>query len=105
MARRQRKPGRLTLIAIVAAGLFAGLVAPATGAGPQVSFTTMRGFPAPGTPDNLNVVGVGKTGDPSAKNVLVLNPGTSASAAYFEPLAKSIVETLPNWQVWAVERR
>jgi pimeloyl-ACP methyl ester carboxylesterase len=50
-------------------------------------------------------VGVLKTGDPKAKNVLVLNPGTSASAAYFEPLARTIAKTLPNWQVWAVERR
>ena len=46
-----------------------------------------------------------KIGDPKAKNVLVLNPGTSASAAYFEPLAQTIVKMLPNWQVWAVERR
>jgi hypothetical protein len=35
----------------------------------------------------------------------VLNPGTSASAAYFAPLGKTIVERLPGWQVWAVERR
>ena len=32
-------------------------------------------------------------------------PAPPASAAYFEPLAKSIVKVLPNWQVWAVERR
>jgi pimeloyl-ACP methyl ester carboxylesterase len=51
------------------------------------------------------VVGVLKTGDPKAHNVLVLNPGTSAGAGYFEPLAKSIVKELPEWQVWAVERR
>ena len=38
-------------------------------------------------------------------NILVLNPGTSASAAYFEPLAKTIVPSGPDWQVWAVERR
>jgi len=46
-----------------------------------------------------------KTGSPNAKNVLVLNPGTSASAAYFEPLAKDIVTRARGWQVWAVERR
>jgi hypothetical protein len=40
-----------------------------------------------------------------AKNVLVLSPGTSASAAYFQPLAKSIVARAKGWQVWAVERR
>ena len=70
-----------------------------------VKFKVMAGYPSPGTPANLNVVGVLKTGDPKAKNVLVLNPGTSASAAYFEPLAKTIVKRLPDWQVWAVERR
>ena len=37
--------------------------------------------------------------------MLVLNPGTSASAAYFAPLARSIVAAAPGWQVWAVERR
>jgi hypothetical protein len=37
--------------------------------------------------------------------VLVLNPGTSASAAYFEPLAKDVVTRARGWQVWAVERR
>ena len=37
--------------------------------------------------------------------MLVLNPGTSASAAYFAPLAKAIVARAPGWQVWAVERR
>ena len=37
--------------------------------------------------------------------MLVLNPGTSASAAYFEPLAKDIVSRAKGWQVWAVERR
>jgi pimeloyl-ACP methyl ester carboxylesterase len=99
-------PVRVALIAIAAGALWAGL-APAAGAKEKVpvSFTTMAGFPSPGTPANLNVVGVIKTGDPQAKNVLVLNPGTSASAAYFEPLAQTIVEDLPNWQVWAVERR
>src|SRR5262249_26075178 len=35
----------------------------------------------------------------------VLNPGTSASAAYFAPLAKTIVSKAKGWQVWAVERR
>jgi pimeloyl-ACP methyl ester carboxylesterase len=41
----------------------------------------------------------------NAPNVLVLEPGTSAAAAYFVPFAKSLVEATPGWQVWAVERR
>ena len=95
---------RLGLVAVTAAAMLAVLT-PAASAKVPVKFKTMAGYPSPGTPQNLNVVGVLKTGDPKAKNVLVLNPGTSASAAYFEPLAKSIVKMLPGWQVWAVERR
>jgi hypothetical protein len=97
-------PARLALIAIAAGALWAGL-APTATAKVQVKFATMNGFQDPGTPANLNRVGVLKTGDPKAKNVLVLNPGTSAGAGYFEPLARSIVKVLPNWQIWAVERR
>ena len=40
-----------------------------------------------------------------APNVLVLEPGTSAAAAYFVPFAKSLLESVHGWQVWAVERR
>jgi pimeloyl-ACP methyl ester carboxylesterase len=71
----------------------------------EVRFTRMQGYAAPGTPADLNKVGILQIGDPKARNVLVLNPGTSASASYFAPLAKTIVERLPDWQVWAVERR
>jgi hypothetical protein len=49
-----------------------------------------EGFAAPGTPAKLNKVGVLKVGSPRARNVLILNPGTSSSAAYFAPLAKDI---------------
>jgi pimeloyl-ACP methyl ester carboxylesterase len=101
---RHRMPARIALIAIAATALWAGLT-PTADAKATVKFVTMNGYPSPGTPADLNRVGVLKTGDPKAKNVLVLNPGTSASAAYFEPLAKSIVKVLPDWQVWAVERR
>src|SRR3954466_3915517 len=100
----QWRTGKLAMVAIAAGALWTGL-APAAAAKVPVKFKTMAGFPSPGTPANLNVVGVLKTGDPKAKNVLVLNPGTSASAAYFEPLARTLVKALPDWQVWAVERR
>lgn len=76
------------------------------GHGVRVSFERLDGYPAPGTPARLNRVGVLKTGSPRARNILVLNPGTSASAAYFEPLAKDIVrDTHGRWAVWSVERR
>ncbi len=74
----------------------------ATGA---IRFQRMDGFNAPTTPDSLDRVGVLKVGPKRAENVLVLNPGTSASAAYFRPLASFIVAETEGWQVWAVERR
>jgi pimeloyl-ACP methyl ester carboxylesterase len=68
--------------------------------------TWMQGFAAPGTPARYDRVGVIKVfGSAKAKNVLVFEPGTSAGSAYFVPLAKWIVSTAPNWQVWSVERR
>jgi pimeloyl-ACP methyl ester carboxylesterase len=70
-----------------------------------VAFERLDGFEAPGTPAELNKVGVLQIGSKRAPNILILNPGTSASAAYFAPLAKTIVSKARSWQVWAVERR
>ncbi len=67
--------------------------------------TWMQGYAAPDTPTQYDKVGVIKVGPSSAKNVLVLEPGTSAAAAYFVPLAKWIVSKSAGWQVWSVERR
>jgi pimeloyl-ACP methyl ester carboxylesterase len=63
------------------------------------------GYDAPGTPVKYDKVGVIKIGPSSARNVVVLEPGTSAGAAYFAPLAEWIVAEAPSWQVWSVERR
>jgi hypothetical protein len=65
----------------------------------------MPGFKAPGTPAKYDRVGVLKVGPARAKNVLVLEPGTSAGSAYFVPLARWIVAKEKGWQVWSVERR
>ena len=65
----------------------------------------MPGAPSPGTPARYDKVGVIKVGSPGARNVLVLEPGTSAGAAYFVPLAQWIASRAPGWQVWSVERR
>jgi hypothetical protein len=65
----------------------------------------MPGFAAPGTPANLDRVGVIKVGPKGAKNVLVLMPGTSAGGGYFVPLAQWLVTRVKGWQVWSVERR
>ena len=65
----------------------------------------MPGFAAPGTPARYDKVGVIEVGPRSARNVLVLEPGTSAGAAYFVPLAQWIAARARGWQVWSVERR
>src|SRR5215213_9297561 len=86
----------LTLLAATA-------VAPAAAA--PVRFERIDGVPAQETPARYGKVGILKIGSPGAPNILVLNPGTSASAAYFAPLAQTIVARAPSWQVWSVERR
>jgi len=92
--------------ALVVAALVAVLAACAAPAQAQPTrFETFDGYPSPGTPAELNKVGVLEIGPRGAQNILVLNPGTSASAAYFAPLARTIVSRVPGWQVWAVERR
>src|SRR5512138_921263 len=68
-------------------------------------FRWLDSYESPGTPAELNRVGVLEIGPRSAQNILVLVPGTSASAAYFAPLARHIVSRVRGWQVWAVERR
>jgi hypothetical protein len=71
-----------------------------------VRFSLLPGFDDPATPDLLDRVGVLEVGPAGARNVLVLNPGTSAGAGYFLPLASDIVRrTGGQWQVWSVERR
>jgi hypothetical protein len=93
------------LIALFAAfAVAAGLSAGAASAKP-LGVTWMKSFAAPGTPARYDRVGVIKVGRRSARNVLVLEPGTSAGAAYFVPLAQWIVSRAPGWQVWSVERR
>jgi pimeloyl-ACP methyl ester carboxylesterase len=74
--------------------------------GCQVRVSWLPGYDAPGTPAKLDRVGVLKVGDPSARHILVLNPGTSGASGYFKPLADDIVKlTQGRWQVWSVERR
>jgi pimeloyl-ACP methyl ester carboxylesterase len=89
---------RLTLIS----GCVLASTAPAATA---LKVTWMRGDRAPDTPAKYDRVGVIKVGPAKARNVLVLEPGTSAGSAYFVPLAKWIVAKTKGWQVWSVERR
>jgi hypothetical protein len=90
------------LVAVVAALACAIGAAEAPAA---TSVTWIPGYKAPGTPAKLDRVGVVKVGPSSARNVLVLEPGTSAGAAYFVPLAKTLVGRMKGWQVWSIERR
>src|ERR1700733_3458866 len=71
----------------------------------KLGVTWMKGYVAPGTPAKYDKVGVIKVGASRARNVLVLDPGTSAGAGYFVPLAQWIVSRAPGWQVWSVELR
>ena len=87
--------------------ILAALVTSAVAASPAAAsrFERLPGFKAKDTPAKYNKVGVLEFGSKRAMNVLILNPGTSASAAYFAPLARDLVKKAPGWQVWAVERR
>ncbi len=71
----------------------------------MLNVSWMPGFAAPGTPAKYDRVGVLKIGPSKAKNVLVLEPGTSAGSGYFVPLAEWLVSKVKGWQVWSVERR
>jgi pimeloyl-ACP methyl ester carboxylesterase len=77
----------------------------APGKGQPLAVRWLHGFDEPGTPAKYDRVGIIQVGSARAKNVLVLEPGTSAGGAYFVPLARWIVKRSPDWQVWSVERR
>ncbi|MFZ0040193.1 MAG: hypothetical protein WAK93_02725 [Solirubrobacteraceae bacterium] len=100
---RRRAPMLAVLIVALLAAATAATAAAKPSAKPGVIW--MRGDRAPGTPARYDKVGVLKVGRKTARNVLVLEPGTSAGSAYFVPLAKWIVAKAPGWQVWSVERR
>src|ERR1700743_1199270 len=92
----------LVVIAALAASAVSAASA-ASAASPEVAW--MPGGRAAGTPARYDRVGVLRIGRRRARNVLVLEPGTSAGSAYFAPLARWIASRAPGWQVWAVERR
>ena len=102
---------RRALLAAMAIGCLPALVpssapvASASSPAAPLGVTWMKGFSAPGTPAKYNKVGVIRIGPSNAKNVLVLEPGTSAGSAYFVPLATWLTSKTSGWQVWSVERR
>ncbi|HEY2440326.1 MAG TPA: hypothetical protein VGI07_08855, partial [Solirubrobacteraceae bacterium] len=101
--RIRHRCGRALTLAVVIS-LAAAASATAAVAKP-LTVTWMKSYASPGTPARYDKVGVIKVGRPSARNVLVLEPGTSAGGGYFVPLARWIVSKAPGWQVWSVERR
>jgi pimeloyl-ACP methyl ester carboxylesterase len=96
----RRRRGTVLALAVISICL-----ASASTASAKLGVTWMKGYAAPGTPAKYNKVGVIKVGARGARNVLVLEPGTSAGGGYFVPLAQWIVSRAPGWQVWSVERR
>src|SRR6185295_3910778 len=84
VAPMTRKSRALLLTLVVAAAL--ALAAPA---GAAIKFVRMQGVNAPG-PAKYDKVGILKQGNPAADHILVLEPGTSASAAYFRLVAADI---------------
>jgi hypothetical protein len=105
-ARRWLLIGMAVVGLAVLPGRFGSSLPTATAASPtRLRVTWMHGFDAPGTPARYDKVGILKVGPSTAKNVLVLEPGTSAGSAYFVPLARWILAKVHGWQVWSVERR
>ena len=94
--------GVRVVLAIAAVAAALACAAPVAGA---ATFSWIQGYDEPATPDALDRVGVLKEGPADAKKVLVLVPGTSASAAYFAPLAQDILSKTKDWRCWSVERR
>jgi pimeloyl-ACP methyl ester carboxylesterase len=102
MGSEKSRSRRRFLLAVIAATIALGAFASSATA---ARFAWMKGFDDPATPDQYDKVGVLEEGPSSAEKVLILVPGTSASAAYMDPLAKLIVSRARGWQVWAIERR
>lgn len=92
------------LTAALTSAVLAACTASAQAAAP-LRVHWMHGVSSPGTPAKYDKVGVLKIGPANARNVLVLEPGTSAGSAYFVPMAEWLVSRAPGWQVWSVERR
>jgi pimeloyl-ACP methyl ester carboxylesterase len=85
--------------------LLAVLAALLTAAAPaSARYVSIAGAPGYG-PAKYAKVFVDKTGPASARNVLVLIPGTFGGSADFRLVAKTLVDRVPNLQVWAIDRR
>ncbi len=95
-----RMKSLVAALAVAALAASAGVAGPAHAADRVI--TVKRDGPGPATTDRVRVL---QQGPASAKKVLLLVPGTSASASSFKPLASALLARLPGWQVWSVSRR
>jgi dienelactone hydrolase len=89
-------------LAIVLA-LLAGLLGTAPAAAVD-RYVPMKAPPAPG-PSKYDKVFVQELGPSTARNVLVLVPGTYGGAGGITPVARDIARRVPSTQVWVVDRR
>ncbi len=97
-----RRVARRTVLALTLAAVgLASAGLPAAHAADRV-VTVKSDGPGPAATDKVRVL---QQGPASAKRVLLLVPGTSASASYFKPLAASMLPKLPGWQIWSISRR
>ena len=102
---RHGKRFRLALAAAAIGLASATLAQPVAAAEVRVRLQQLDGFESPGTPPQLNKVGVLQIGPKSAKNVLVLNPGHVGERGVLRAARQDRRAKAKGWQVWAVERR
>ncbi len=98
---------RLALALSVVLTLAAAAPAAAVDAQPPVGvdrYVPMKVPPGPG-PAKYDRVFVKQLGPLSARNVLVLVPGTNGGAGGIVPVARDIIKRVPKTQVWIVDRR
>ena len=88
-----------------ALGLVLALALALPGVALADTYFAVKGGPAPG-PAKYDKTWVAQTGPTSARNVLVLVPGTEGAAGSLTFVARDIQAALgPNWQVWVQDRR
>lgn len=75
-------------------------------------YRSLPGFPAPGTPADLNRTfylryhaPAADRVNPKTDTVLVLMPGIFGGATSFDPLARQLVASRAGLEVWAIDRR
>ncbi len=95
---RSRRTIATIALAATAALLFA------SSAGARETRVTVATPAGPG-PAQYNQVFVDKYGPAKGKRVLVLMPGTSGGSGNFTLVARYLVKHIPNFQVWAIDRR